>query len=116
MMRLTSQRMGLSLLAVVLPLLVVFALLPAPQWWAKHHNQRAEANIRSAFPATTISRVWESGIPGLYAFSAGDNNTFYADPSGRYLVVGHIFDMQTINDKTVQDRAGQQDNLPGNGS
>lgn len=112
----SAQRLLMLISVVGAPLVLVFVVLPLHQWAAVSADSRAEAAIRAAFPATTISRVWESGIPGLYAFSAGDNNTFYADPSGRYLMVGHIFDMKTVNDKTVQDRADQQDNLPGNGS
>lgn len=60
------------------------------------------ANIRTALPATDVQSVSASEIPGLYRFQAGDN-TLYADASGRYLLVGHIYDLQTAQDVTLTD-------------
>lgn len=59
-------------------------------------------NIRTALPATDVQAVSESEIPGLYRFQAGDN-TLYADATGRYLLVGHIYDLQTAQDVTQTD-------------
>ncbi len=60
------------------------------------------ANIRAAMPATDVQAVSESEIPNLYRFQAGDN-TLYADATGRYLLVGHIYDLQSAQDLTEPD-------------
>lgn len=59
----------------------------------------AAENIRVALPATEVKDVMPSPIAGLYQFKAGDN-ILYASGSGRYLVIGNIYDLQTAQDLT----------------
>ena len=60
-----------------------------------------EETIRKALPNTEIDSVQLSVVPGLVEIVAG-GNLFYFDPTGRYLVVGSIYDMRTATDLTAQ--------------
>jgi thiol:disulfide interchange protein DsbC len=60
-----------------------------------------EETISKALPNTKIDSVQLSVVPGLVEIVAG-NNLFYFDPTGRYLVVGNIYDMRTATDLTAQ--------------
>ena len=60
-----------------------------------------EETIRKTLPNTKIDSVQLSVVPGLVEIIAG-NNLFYFDPTGRYLVVGSIYDMRTATDLTAQ--------------
>ncbi|MDD5394857.1 MAG: DsbC family protein [Thiothrix sp.] len=75
--------------------LVALAWGWAGEWQAGRH-------IRTALPSTTISSVQPSAIGGLYEIKAS-GNTLYADASGRYLVVGHIYDLKTAKDLTQSE-------------
>lgn len=55
--------------------------------------------IKKRLPKTQISHVDCEQIEGLCAVQAGDN-IFYTDNSGRYLIVGRVFDMETKQDLT----------------
>ncbi len=99
----------LALAFLVFVVAVVAAVLVGV--YGKHEVRQASANpslatvtanIRAALPATDVQAVSESEIPGLYRFQAGDN-TLYADATGRYLLVGHIYDLHTAQDVTGTD-------------
>lgn len=60
-----------------------------------------EKAIRKALPNTVIVSVRTSVIPGL-AEIVGSDNILYSDPTGRYLMIGSIYDMQTATDITTQ--------------
>ena len=60
-----------------------------------------EETIHKALPNTRIDSVGFSAIPGLVEIVAG-SNILYSDPTGNYLVVGSIYDMQTATDLTAQ--------------
>ena len=50
-----------------------------------------EKAIRAAFPATHIDRILPSEFSGLYELHMG-KNVAYSTPTGRYLLIGHIYD------------------------
>ncbi len=65
-------------------------------------NQSAiEQSIRQALPNTKITSIQASPIEGLVEIVAG-RNLLYADVSGRYLMVGSIYDMHTATDLTAE--------------
>lgn len=64
----------------------------------------AEERIRTVLHATRITSVRESVIPGVYEVVAG-KNVLYTDPSARYLMVGHIYDLHTATDLTARRKA-----------
>lgn len=64
----------------------------------------AEAAVRRALPGTPIESVRPSPIPGLVEIVAGAN-LLYADTSGRWLVIGHLYDLDTATDVTAERTA-----------
>ena len=60
--------------------------------------------VRKALPGTEITTIQPSPIKGLVEIEAGQN-ILYADPSGRYLVVGNIYDMHTATDLTTERKS-----------
>jgi len=56
-----------------------------------------------ALPQTKIGEVTPSEVKGLYAVNAGPN-VFYADASGKYLVLGSILDLASGEDLTAKRR------------
>jgi thiol:disulfide interchange protein DsbC len=71
---------------------------PAPSFAA------IEQAVRQAMPSTSIDAIAPSPIPGLVEVVAG-RNVFYADISGRWLVVGHLYDLTTARDVTAERKA-----------
>ena len=61
----------------------------------------AESAVRRALPGTTIESVRPSPIPGLVEVVAGAN-LLYADTTGRWLVIGHLYDLDTATDVTAE--------------
>jgi thiol:disulfide interchange protein DsbC len=60
-----------------------------------------ELLIRKQIPEMKIRAVHYSPVPGLYEVQS-DNNIFYVDRTGRYLIAnGHIFDTTTKQDLTA---------------
>ena len=74
-------------------LLTAFPVLAAAPDWTTHFRER--------FPATAISVVRETPIPGLFEIIAG-NNVIYADESGRYLFFGRLWDAQAQKDLSAE--------------
>lgn len=63
-----------------------------------------EKTVRKALPGTQITTIQPAPINGLVEIEAG-SNILYADPSGRYLVVGNIYDMHTATDLTAERKS-----------
>ena len=63
-----------------------------------------EKTVRKALPNTQITDIQVAPIDGLVEIIAG-RNVLYADPTGRYLVVGNIYDMHTATDLTAERKA-----------
>jgi thiol:disulfide interchange protein DsbC len=57
------------------------------------------AAFKKKYPSTTISAVHQSEIAGLFEISMG-KNIAYTDKNAKYLMFGHIFDMDTQTDLT----------------
>lgn len=60
-----------------------------------------EQAIRQALPSTKIDAIRPSPIPGLMEVEAG-RNVLYADTSGQWLMVGHLYDLKTSHDVTAE--------------
>lgn len=56
--------------------------------------------LRTQNPGTRIDSVTPSQLPGLYEVVMG-KNIAYVEPSGRYAVFGHVWDMQERRDLTA---------------
>jgi thiol:disulfide interchange protein DsbC len=56
--------------------------------------------LREAFPASRIDSVATTPVDGVFEVVAGPN-VFYTDNSGRYVMFGKLFDMQTRTDITA---------------
>ena len=63
-----------------------------------------EQAVRQAMPSTRIDAIAPAPIPGLVEVVAGQN-VLYADTSGRWLVVGHLYDLKTARDVTAERKA-----------
>jgi Protein-disulfide isomerase len=63
----------------------------------------SDGNVwRSVLPNTRINEVRpEQRLPGMFEIVMGDK-VVYGDASGRYLIFGHIYDVQTQQDITQQ--------------
>lgn len=60
-----------------------------------------EKRLKERYPSTQINEVRESVIAGLYEVVIG-RNIAYTDETGRYVLFGHIFDMQAQKDLTAE--------------
>lgn len=58
------------------------------------------ALLKARLPKTQISKVDCDVVDGLCEVTAG-SNLFYVDRSGRYLVIGRVYDMETRQDLTA---------------
>lgn len=61
------------------------------------------AALETALPNTKINSVRESVLPGLYELITG-NNLLYVDKSGRYALIGTLYDLQSHEDLTAKRR------------
>lgn len=61
--------------------------------------------LKEKYPATQVSAVNSSPIAGIYEVVMG-KNIAYTDDAARFVVFGHVFDMQTQKDLTA-DRLAQ---------
>ena len=66
--------------------------------------ESVEETVRKALPNTQITTIQAAPIDGLVEIVAG-KNVLYSDPTGRYLVVGSIYDMHTAIDLTAERKA-----------
>ena len=60
--------------------------------------------IRALNPGTRVDSVSASQLPGLYEVVMG-KNIAYVEPSGRYALFGHVWDMQDRRDLTADRKA-----------
>jgi thiol:disulfide interchange protein DsbC len=65
--------------------------------------------LREQYPSTRIDSVKPAVVPGLFEVVMG-KNVAYVEPSGRYFVFGHVWDMQQRRDTTA-DRLGGLDKV-----
>ncbi len=56
---------------------------------------KALASLSQTLPKTGFRKAWPAGLPGLVAVELSDGRTAYTDRTGRYLVIGLIFDTAT---------------------
>lgn len=61
------------------------------------------ARLKEKYPSTNFSAVSNSPISGIYEVTMG-KNIAYSDASGRYLIIGSMFDMQERADLTAPKR------------
>lgn len=87
-----------GLLVILASGLTPVAAEPAPSFAA------IEQAVRQAMPSTRIDTIAPSPIPGLVEVVAG-RNILYADTSGRWLMVGHLYDLTTARDVTAERKA-----------
>jgi len=64
----------------------------------------AAQTIATAMPGTTIKSTMPTVIEGLYEVIAGEN-VLYVDTTGRYLVIGSIYDLKEDKDLSAARRA-----------
>ncbi|MGX0586925.1 thiol:disulfide interchange protein DsbC [Sphingomonas sanguinis] len=91
------------------PLIIVYAIvlaLSALVGMKAYAAIRPEANVavaqllKARLPKTQISKVDCGVVDGLCEVTAG-SNLFYVDRSGRYLMIGRVYDMETRQDLTA---------------
>lgn len=93
------QCMSGALLGVILAIVAV----SVPMWVQAYDETFADArtNLSKSFPGMTIRDLQAAPIPGLIMFSLNqDEQLFYADAHGRYIVAGAaVFDLE--NQKNI---------------
>ena len=57
------------------------------------------AALKDRFPRTEVAKIDCATVEGLCEVTAG-KSLFYVDKSARYLIVGHLYDMETRQDLT----------------
>lgn len=83
---------------------VVTAQVPAKEAAQNEALSAFAARFKGANPSTRIDSIATSTIPGLFEVVMG-KNVAYVEPSGRYALFGHIFDMQERRDLTADRKA-----------
>lgn len=61
------------------------------------------AKLKEKYPSTTFTAVSVSQVKGIYEVTMG-KNIAYSDASGRYMIIGSMFDMQDRVDLTAPKR------------
>lgn len=72
------------------------AALPA----VAHDADDIQARLRQRYPGTPVDEVRATPWPGLYEVVMGAN-VAYVDPTGRFFLFGHLYDMDTQQDLTA---------------
>ncbi|NKB55045.1 MAG: thioredoxin fold domain-containing protein [Alphaproteobacteria bacterium] len=62
---------------------------------------KLRAALETRLPNTEIASLRASPVPGLYEMVTGQN-LFYVDPSGRYMVIGSLYDLAGHEDLTAR--------------
>lgn len=78
---------------------VVMALLLAGSAWAEPAPEAVTRKIQAMLPGTRMASVETTPLEGVYEVAAGQN-IFYMQPDKPYLLVGHLFNLQTTEDMT----------------
>jgi len=73
----------------------------SPVWADDLDDVRAA--LKTTLPNTEISSVRESVLPGLYEVVTG-SNLLYVEKSGRYALIGTLYDLQSHEDLTAKRR------------
>lgn len=89
----------IRILLSLAPVACLFPVLAACSDGGAGESRGAEQAIQAVLPGTDIAGINCGKIPGLCEIIAG-KNVFYASPDGRYLVVGRIFDTESLQDIT----------------
>lgn len=93
---------GLALIAFLIVAAFFAAMIGAKDAFAA--LRPADASViellKARLPKTKVSKVDCAVVGGLCEVTAG-NNLFYVDRSGRYLVIGRVYDMETRQDLTA---------------
>jgi thiol:disulfide interchange protein DsbC len=63
-------------------------------------DTKVAERLKARLPKTQVSKVDCAVVDGLCEVTAG-SNLFYVDRSGRYLVIGRVYDMETRQDLTA---------------
>jgi thiol:disulfide interchange protein DsbC len=63
-------------------------------------NHKVAPLLKARLPRTDVSKVDCGVVDGLCEVTAG-SNLFYVDRSGRYLMIGRVYDMETRQDLTA---------------
>ena len=64
--------------------------------------------LSQRYPKTSIREVRETPMPGIYEVRMAEH-VAYTDASGRYMLFGHLYDMQLQSDLTVDPTANKTD-------
>ena len=88
-------------LVMVLVLVSAASVVSAASPGSPASETEMEARLKELYPSTRISAVRPSEVSGLYEVTMGRNVAF-TDPTGRYFVFGHLFDMKEQKDLTAQ--------------
>lgn len=67
------------------------------------HADDARSEVTRSLPGTVIDRSAPSVVDGLYEVVAGEN-LLYVDATGRYLLIGSIYDLQEGRDLSAERR------------
>jgi len=81
--------------------LVVLSTMGVPAFADDLSDVRAA--LETALPNTEITSVRESVLPGLYELVTG-NNLLYVEKSGRYALIGTLYDLKRHEDLTAKRR------------
>jgi len=60
-----------------------------------HEVQAAFIQLQQRFPRTEFKEAWAACAPGLIAVRLSNGELAYTDKSGRYLILGLVFDSAT---------------------
>ncbi len=88
-------------LVMVLVLLSAASVVSAASPGSPASETEMEARLKELYPSTRISTVRPSEVSGLYEVTMGRSVAF-TDPTGRYFVFGHLFDMKEQKNLTAQ--------------
>ena len=88
-------------LVMVLVLVSAASVVSAASPGSPAGEAEMDARLKELYPSTRITAVRPSEVSGLYEVTMGRNVAF-TDPTGRYFVFGHLFDMKEQKDLTAQ--------------
>lgn len=84
-------------------LLATIALLSGNAQAESSAEKQLLERLRKTYPATTFTHAQSSAIPGVFEVVMGQNIA-YVEASGRYFLIGRLFDMQTKTDITAETK------------
>lgn len=80
--------------------------------FAAPDEARVLANIRKAYPGTSVERVQRTPMPGVYEVWMGANVAFVSAGDPRYMVFGRMLDLKTMRDLTVPKLRAESPGAP----